>query len=78
MGVVQTGPDVFCEPDELVKAADQLMYMAKGKSRQNPGNHVEMTEFHLGKGDAKKAVQDLIAQRKANEENYQTVELVAI
>jgi diguanylate cyclase len=78
MGVVQTGPDVFCEPDELVKAADQLMYIAKGKSRQTPGNHVEMTEFHLGKGDAKKAVQDLIAQRKANEESFQTVELVAI
>lgn len=78
MGVVQTGPDVFCEPDELVKAADQLMYMAKGKSRQNPGNYVEMTEFHLGKGDAKKAVQELIAKRKESEQGFETVELVAI
>lgn len=78
MGIVQTGPDVFCEPDELVKAADQLMYMAKGKSRQLPGNHVEMTEFHLGRGDAKKAMQALIAKRKENEKKYETVELVAI
>ena len=78
MGVVQTGPDVFCEPDELVKAADQLMYMAKGKSRQNPGSYVEMTEFHLGKGDAKKAVEELIAKRKESEESFQTVEFVAI
>jgi hypothetical protein len=76
--VVQTGPDVFCEPDELVKAADQLMYMAKVKSRQNPGSYVEMTEFHLGKGDAKKAVDELIAKRKESEEGFQTVELVAI
>ena len=78
MGVIQTGPDVFCKPDEMVKAADQLMYLAKGKSKKSPGNHVEMTEFHLGKGDAEKAYASLVAKRKEAEERDQYTELVAI
>ncbi|MEG3617005.1 GGDEF domain-containing protein [Magnetovibrio sp. PR-2] len=41
IGVAQTGPDSFIDSDTLVKAADALMYTAKGKSKEKPGHYIE-------------------------------------
>ena len=78
MGIIQTGPEVFCKTDELVNAAAQLMYLAKGKAKKTPGSYIEITEFHLGKGDAKKAYDALVARRKEEENKYKDINQVAI
>ena len=78
MGIIQTGPEVYCETEKLVKAADQLMKLAKGKAKKTPGSYIEITEFHLGKGDAKKAYENLVAKRKDAEERDKNTEQVAI
>jgi len=41
VGLAQTGPDTFLHSDELIKVADQLMYKAKARSKDNPGHHCE-------------------------------------
>ncbi|MEJ1396356.1 MAG: GGDEF domain-containing protein [Candidatus Sedimenticola sp. (ex Thyasira tokunagai)] len=40
IGIAQTGPDVFCDSDGLVKDADALMYKAKEKSKEKPGHYI--------------------------------------
>lgn len=42
IGIVQTGPDVFCDSDALVKDADALMYKAKAKAKEKPGHHLDI------------------------------------
>lgn len=37
VGIAQTGPDEIAPPEDLVRAADGLMYEAKLKSKQTPG-----------------------------------------
>lgn len=41
IGIVQTGPEAFNDPDALIKAADGLMYQAKSKSKAVPGHFIE-------------------------------------
>lgn len=40
IGVVQTGPEVYEELNELIKRADGLMYEAKDISHKRPGHHI--------------------------------------
>ena len=42
MGIAQTGPKTYCDPEELVKVADKLMYKAKARSKTKPGTYIEM------------------------------------
>lgn len=41
VGVFDTGPENFLDPDSLVKRADKLMYKAKAKSKKTPGHYIE-------------------------------------
>ena len=41
IGVEQTGPRTFDSPDELVLKADQKMYAAKQRAREDGGFHIE-------------------------------------
>jgi len=69
MGVVQTGPDVFCESDELVKIADGLMYRAKLHSKVEAGNYIELPETCHGIGNADIALKKMIAQRQSSDDS---------
>lgn len=40
IGVVQTGPDVYEDMNELIRRADSLMYEAKELSHKQPGHHI--------------------------------------
>lgn len=40
IGIAQTGPRAFVEPDDLVRMADTLMYDAKTEARRNPGHYI--------------------------------------
>jgi len=40
-GICQAGPADFADSDSLLKAADELMYAAKTKSRAAPGSYIE-------------------------------------
>jgi len=42
IGIADTGPEEFIDPDALVKHADKLMYKAKAKSKASPGHHIEL------------------------------------
>jgi len=46
IGIVQSGPEEYCDLDALLRKADGLMYLAKQNSRISPGYHVR-TEPHL-------------------------------
>ena len=41
-GFAQTGPEEFIHADQLIKDADGLMYVAKARSKENPGHHYEL------------------------------------
>ncbi len=49
IGIVQNGPENHCDLDALLRKADDLMYLAKQKSRIPPGSHVR-TEPQLPSG----------------------------
>ncbi len=66
MGIVQTGPEVFCDPDKLVKMADKLMYRAKLHSKVKPGSYIELPVTNLGLADADEALKEMIAQRTSS------------
>jgi len=42
IGIADTGPQDFIDPDTLVKRADKLMYVAKARSKEDPGHHIEL------------------------------------
>ncbi len=42
IGIAQTGPEDFVDSDTLVKLADRKMYLAKAKSKDAPGHHIEL------------------------------------
>jgi len=66
MGIVQTGPEVFCDPDKLVKMADKLMYRAKLHSKVKPGSYIDLPVTNLGLADADEALKEMIAQRTSS------------
>jgi len=39
MGIIQVGPTVFEEPEELISKADQMMYQAKQRAHQDGQHH---------------------------------------
>ncbi len=43
-GLSQTGPQDFVHADQLIKDADTLMYIAKDRSKEEPGHHYELPE----------------------------------
>jgi len=40
VGIADTGPEIFLDPDSLIKNADQMMYAAKTKSKEQSGHHI--------------------------------------
>lgn len=40
IGIIQTGPEKFHDPDILIKGADKLMYASKKKARSQEGSHI--------------------------------------
>jgi len=58
-GIVQAGPGKIPAPDDIIKAADTLMYEAKADSRHNPGHKVQVS------GPAAPTVVDLSGHSQA-------------
>ena len=42
VGIADTGPEHFIDPDSLIKQADKLMYKAKANSKKKPGHYIEI------------------------------------
>lgn len=42
VGIVQSGPEQFADPTKLLVEADRMMYVAKGRARQDPSHHWEI------------------------------------
>lgn len=45
IGVIQSGPDDIGHPLDLLKSADELMYVAKNRSKKIGGHQIEMSMF---------------------------------
>jgi len=42
IGVVQTGPDTVDDPREIIRKADEKMYLAKDRAKADGGHHIEI------------------------------------
>ena len=43
--MVQTGPDEVAAPADLVRQADELMYVAKKRAKEDGAHHLEFEQI---------------------------------